>query len=136
MNNKQIQEMLTVEGWGRWLRYVKANNVKNIGGIWPDYDFHEFYTSLNIEEADSEPNCGQGGSCTKGSEPVASSDTPEDYGRGGCVGLCSNNNIPERRETQDGKSALPEPGDGPKGVGPSGEQEGRVQDGLGGCLGS
>ena len=47
---KDIQNELTVEGWGMWLRYCKHNNVPVINGIYPDDWYHEFTKVLDITE--------------------------------------------------------------------------------------
>lgn len=135
MNNQQIQEMLTVEGWGHWLRYVKLHNVKNVGGQWPNSEFHDFYISLDLKETEGEATC-ETGSRDKGSQRVVPSDVPEGHGIGCSVGLHTYDHVPERREAQDNKLPLSKPSHGLKVAGPSAEPERGVSQGSDGCIGS
>jgi len=120
MNNKEIQEMLTVSQWAMWLRYVKKNNVKNEGGRWSDYEFHEFYTSLTHPEVEGEA-ISEGRSSAKGSEPVVPCDVPEGHGIGEQLELHSYDHVPQRRDAHGDELPLQESGDGPPTVGPSAE---------------
>lgn len=119
MNNKQIQEMLTVSQWGMWLRYVKKNNVKNEGGLWPNYEFHEFYTSLDLKEIEGEQAICQGRCASKGDKPVVPCDVPEGHGIGEQMGLHAHDHVAGRREAHDGEQTLHKPCDGPTNVGPT-----------------
>lgn len=124
MNNKDIQDMLTVAEWGMWLRYIKKNNVKNIGGLWTDYDFHEFYTSLDIKETEGEmplENISKGRSDSKGGQSLVPSNVPEGHGIGDEMGLHAYDHIPQRRNPYEVELPLSEPSNGPKNVGPSTE---------------
>ena len=135
MTNREIQEMITVSQWGMWLQYVKKNNVKNEGGHWPDYEFHEFYTSLGWTEVEGEAHC-EGGSRAEGGQSVVPSDVPEGHGIGREMVVYSDNNLVKRWQAHDWKPSLQKPSDGPKVVGPSPKPEGGVQDGSEGCIGS
>lgn len=135
MNNQQIQEMLTVEGWGHWLRYVKLHNVKNVGGQWPNSEFHDFYVSLDLKETEGEATCERG-SDSKRDKSVVPTDVPEGHGIGDSVGVHADNHLPHRWEAQIRQLSLPAPSNGPEGVGPSTHPEGGVSEGSEGCLGS
>lgn len=115
MNSKQIQEMLTVEQWGMWLRYVKKFNIKNEGGYWNNSTFHDFYVSLDLKEVEGEAAC-ETGSCVTGSESVVPRDVPEGHGIGEEVGLHAHDHVAGRREAHDWQQALPEPSYGPQNV--------------------
>lgn len=135
MNNKEIQETLTVAEWGMWLRYVKKNNVKNEGGRWPDYDFHEFYTNMQDLGVASEDSDKGRGFVTR-DKPVVPTDVPEGHGIGDSVGLHPYDHVPKRREAQSGELSLPEFSDGPENVGPSTEQNAGVSPSPEGELGA
>lgn len=114
MNNKQIQEMLTIRGWAKWLQYVRKNNIKNEGGLWPNYDYHEFY--LGLEKEDCVEHKSEGGGYTSRSEPVVPCDVPEGHDCGGQMELQPYDHISERREASKDIEALPQPGDGPPNI--------------------
>lgn len=135
MTSLQIQEMLTVEGWGHWLRYAKLHNVKNVGGQWPNSEFHDFYVSLGLTEVEGEDTC-EGRGCLKGDKSVVPTDVPEGHGVGDPLGVYTHHNLPGGRKAQVHQLSLPEPSHGPQVVGPSGESEGGVSEGSEGCLGS
>lgn len=135
MTSREIQEIITVSQWGMWLQYIKKNNVKNEGGHWPDYDFHEFYTSLGWTEVEGEAHC-EGKLCTERGEPLVPSDVPEGHGIGREMVVYTDNNLVKRLEAHANIAPLQELSDGPKVVGPAGEQKGGVCDGSEGCLGS
>lgn len=121
MTTQQIQQMLTVPQWAMWLRYVKKNSVKNIGGLWPDYEFHEFYKFLDIKEAEVvKQDSSKEGCDSSGDKPMVPSNLSEDNGVGEQMGVHSYDHVPGRWDSHAYQLPLPLPGDGFKDVGPSG----------------
>lgn len=127
MHDKDILEMLTVAQWALWKQYVKKNNVKKVATLWPDYDFHEFYTSLGHKEIEGEYALSEGRSGAKGSEPVVAKHASEGHGDWEQMELYTYDHVPKRRETHEDKPSLQEPGNGLTNLGPSHEQTLGVQ---------
>jgi hypothetical protein len=118
MTNKQIQEMVTTEQWGMWLRYVKKNNVKNVGGLWPNYDFNEFMKALDVTEACYEGKC-QGRCRGEGTKPVVSPDVPKVDGSGSKDELRSYDHVSSGRNSYENELSLSQPSDGLADIGPA-----------------
>lgn len=120
MSNQQIQEMLTILGWAMWIEYVKKHNVKNEGGLWPNYDFHEFYTGLTVKEAIVE-STSEGWSNNQGSQSVVLKDLDSFDADRGQMELFPHDHVPGRRDTHADQLPLQEPGDGHTDIGPTPE---------------
>lgn len=122
MNDKQIQDELTVEGWGRWKRYVKWAGVKKIADEWPNYDYHEFIKLIDAQEKEDEVK--RKGECgIKGDKCLVSTNLVEDTSDREQLELYTHDHVSQRRDTPSGQLPLQEPSNGPARDGLTGEPQ-------------
>lgn len=129
MSSAELQKMFTIQEWGAWKRYATAKGIQpskvkssSKTDNWPEYEVNEFIKVKNIFlDADKEKMSAyltsEGGSDSKGSEPVATGSLSASIGCGEQLELFPHDHIPGRREAQTEQLPLQESGDGHKDIG-------------------